>query len=160
MKLSQYSLMLVLVVSLSGCSSYAIEGRYSYVSDINYSDMKSFVLLPVDDSDFSTPQSTAHYRKAMVSALIAKGLTENPENPDFAVQTRPIDTYREEYITIYGNIDFPKAMLRVNFLHPSSGAHIYEAAAEAYLDESSSQEDKNDLIDEAVNTITKGFPPK
>ena len=83
MKLSCLSLISVLFASLSGCSSYAIEGRYSNLSDINYSDIKSFLLLPVDDSDFSTPQSTAHYRKAMVDALTAKGFTENPENPDW-----------------------------------------------------------------------------
>ena len=121
--------------------------------------MKEFVLLDVDDSAFSTPESTAHYRSTIVSALAAKGFTENRENPDFAIKTHPVGTYREEYISVHGNIDFPKAMLRVNFLRPSSGAHIFEGVAEAHFDESMSQQDKNATIDEAVKVILTGFPP-
>ena len=97
----------MLSVGLSGCSVYSVEGRYSYDSTINYSAMKEFVLLDVDDSAFSTPESTAHYRRAIVSALTAKGLTENKENPDFAIKTHPVGTYREEYISVHCNIDFP-----------------------------------------------------
>jgi hypothetical protein len=159
MKISQCILLLILSVGLSGCSVYSVEGRYSYDSAIDYSAMKYFVLLDVDDSAFSTPESTAHYRRAIVSALTAKGLTENRENPDFAVKTQPVGTYREEYVTIHGDIDFPKAILRVNFLHPSSGAHIFEGVADAHFDESMSQEDKNATIDEAVEVILTGFPP-
>ena len=159
MKISQCILLLILSVGLSGCSVYSVEGRYSYDSAIDYSAMKYFVLLDVDDSAFSTPESTAHYRRAIVSALTAKGLTENRENPDFTIKTHPVGTYREEYVSIYGNIAFPKAMLRVNFLHSSSGAVIFEGVADAHIDESASQEDKNATIDEAVKVILTGFPP-
>ena len=158
-KISQCILFLMLSVGLSGCSVYSVEGRYSYDSAIDYSAMKEFVLLDVDDSAFSTPESTAHYRSTIVSALAAKGFTENRENPDFAIKTHPVGTYREEYISVHGNIDFPKAMLRVNFLRPSSGAHIFEGVAEAHFDESMSQQDKNATIDEAVKVILTGFPP-
>lgn len=159
MKISQCILFLMLSVGLSGCSVYSVEGRYSYDSAIDYSAMKDFVLLDVDDSVFSTPESTAHYRRTIVSALTAKGLIENRENPDFAIKTHPVGTYREEYISIHGNIAFPKVMLRVNFLHPSSGAPIFEGVADAHFDESMSQEDKNATIDEAVKVILTGFPP-
>ena len=159
MKISQCILLLMLSVGLSGCSVYSVEGRYSYDSTIDYSAMKYFVLLDVDDSAFSTPESTAHYRRVIVSALTAKGLTESRENPDFAIKTHPVGTYREEYVSIHGNVAFPKAMLRVNFLHPSSGAHVFEGVADAHFDESMSQEDKNAIIDEAVKVILTGFPP-
>ena len=159
MKISLCMLLLTLTAGLSGCTTYSVEGRFSYDSAIDYSAMKSFVLLDVDDSAFSTPESTAHYRRAIVSALVAKGLTQNKEKPDFAIKTHPVGTYREEYISIHGNIAFPKVMLRVNFLHPSSGAPIFEGVADAHFDESMSQEDKNATIDEAVKVILKGFPP-
>lgn len=159
MKIFLCMLSIILTAGLSGCSTYSIEGRYSYDSAIDYSAMKSYVLLDVDDSAFSTPESTAHYRRAIVSALAAKGLTQDRENPDFAITTHPIGTYREEYITIHGNFDFPKAFLRVNFRHPTSGAHVFEGVADAYFDEGISQEDKNATIDEAVKVILTGFPP-
>jgi hypothetical protein len=159
MKLSRCVLLLMLAVGLSGCSTYSVEGRYSYDSAINYSDMKSFVLLPVDDSAFSTPESTAHYRKEIVRALKEKGLTENSENPDFEIETHPIGTYREEYVTIHGNIDFPKALLRVNFLRPTSGAVVFEGVADVHFDEGMSQVDKNVLLDETIKVILTGFPP-
>ena len=159
MKISQCLLWLILAVNLSGCSTYSVEGRYSYDTTIDYTAMKYFVLLDVDDSAFSTPESTAHFRKAIVSALTAKGFAENTESPDFGIKTHPVGTYREEYISVHGNIDFPKALLRVNFIHPSSGAVIFEGVAEAHFDASMSQEDKNTTIDESVEIIIKGFPP-
>jgi hypothetical protein len=159
MKISQCMLLLILAVGLSGCSTYSIGGRFSYDSSIDYSSMKSFALLPVDDNAFSTPESAAHYRRAIVQALKGKGFTENSENPDFEIKTHPIGTYREEYVTIYGNIDFPKAWLRVNFVHPSSGAVIFEGVADAHFDEGMSQVDKNVLLDESVKVILTGFPP-
>jgi hypothetical protein len=159
MKLSQCMLLLILAVGLSGCSTYSIEGRYSYDSSIDYPSMKYFALLPVDDSAFSTPASAAHYRTAIVQALKSKGFAENSENPDFEIKTHPIGTYREEYVTIYGNMDFPKIWLRVNFLHPSSGTVVFEGVADAHFDEGMSQVDKNLLLDEAMKVILTGFPP-
>ena len=159
MKISLCMLLLTLTAGLSGCTTYSVEGRFSYDSAIDYSAMKSFVLLDVDDSAFSTPESTAHYRRAIVSALVAKGLTQNKEKPDFVIKTHPVGTYREEYITIHGNIGFPKVFLRVNFIHPTSGAHVFEGVADAHFDESMSQEDKNATIDEAVKVLLTGFPP-
>jgi hypothetical protein len=152
-------LLLILAVGLSGCSTYSIEGRYSYDSSIDYPSLKSFALLPVDDSAFSTPASAAHYRTVIVQALKARGFSENRESPDFEIKTHPIGTYREEYVTIYGNFDFPKVWLRVNFLRPSSGEVIFEGVADAHFDEGMSQVDKNVLLDEAVKVILTGFPP-
>jgi hypothetical protein len=159
MKISQCMLLLIFAIGLSGCSSYAIEGRYSYDSNIVYSNIKSFVLLPVDDNAFSTPESIAHYRKIIVKSLEEKGLVENSESPDFEIITHPIGSYREEYVTIYGNIDFPKIWLRVTFVDPSSGANIFEGVADAHFDESMSQAEKNALLDESVKVILTGFPP-
>jgi hypothetical protein len=160
MKMYPGMLLLILTVGLSGCSTYSVEGRFSYDTAIDYSAMKSFKLLDVDDSAFSTPESTAHYRGVIISALAAKGLTQNKENPDFLIKTHPVGTYREEYISIHGNIGFPKAVLRVNFVRPVSGEHIFEGVADAHLDQSISQEDKNATIDEAVKVILTGFPPR
>jgi hypothetical protein len=159
MKLSHCILLLILAVGLSGCSTYSIEGRYSYDSAIDYTNMKKYVLLPVDDNAFSTPESTAHYRKEIVRALKTEGLSENSENPDFEIRTHPIGTYREEYVTIYGNFDFPKVWLRLSFVDPSTGANVFEGVADAHFDESMSQAEKNALLDESVKVILTGFPP-
>jgi hypothetical protein len=163
MKTFQFMLAVILVAGLSGCASpspSAVGGRYSYSTAVDYSVLKSFVLLPVEGGTFSTPESTAHFRKVMVSGLSAKGFTENPTNPDFVIKTIPVASYREEYVSIHGGLlAFPKAMLRVTFVNPSSGVHIYEGAADAHFDAAWSQEDKNGIIDAAVEVILKGFPP-
>lgn len=160
MKLISSMLILALTFGLSACSTNGIEGRYSYDTAIDYSDMKSFSLLSFDDNYFSTPQSAAHYRQAMVTALTAKGFTEDSQAPDFAVQTFPVSTYREEFVTSdAGRVQLPKALLRVNFVHPSLGSHIYEGVAGVYYYEGAPQEERNALIDHAVDVILSGFPP-
>ena len=160
MKLSQLVLLIILAAYLPGCSTFAVEGRYSYDSATDHSALKSFALLTVDDSTFSTPEGTAHYRSAMVDALSAKGFTEDPENPDFLIETIPVATYREEYVSLYGKIDFSKSRLRVNFLNPSPGAHhVFEGVAEAFYEASWSQKEKNLVIDKAIEVLLRGFPP-
>ena len=160
MRLTQLVLLGILALGLSGCSTFSVEGRYSYNNATDYSTLKSFTLLTVDDSTFSTPDGAVHYRSAMINALSAKGFTENTENPDFLIETVPVAAYVEEYVSIYGKIDFSKSRLRVNFLHPTPGEHhIFEAVAEAFLEASWSQEEKNSGIDEAIRVLLKEFPP-
>ena len=94
----------------------------------------------------------------MLRALSAKGLTENPENPDFMILVPPVDTYVEEYVWA-GDVQLPMAMLRVSFRPPTDPKNIYEAAAHVYYELDWSQEDKNEAIEEAVETILAKFPP-
>jgi len=160
MKLLQLLLLLVLAAGPSGCVTTTVESRYSYDTTVDFSVMRSFAMLPLDENDFSTPESTAHYRTAMVRALSAKGFTENPANPDFVIRTAPVGTFREEYNMLdAGTFSLGRASLRVSFLRPSSGWHIYEAVVESFLEESDSQESKNALLDDAVDQILRKFPP-
>ena len=159
MKFSHIVLLGILAAGLSSCSTFVVEGRYSYDSAIDHSALKSFALLPVDDSTFSTPESTARFRIAMVRALSAKGFIENPGNPDFLVRAAPVETYREMY-ALSGDIVIPTAMLHVSFVRPSDGKRVYEASAYAYYEPSWSQEDKNSIVDDAVEVIVAEFPPR
>lgn len=149
---------IIVAAGLLGCAPIPVEGRYSYETATDFSEFESFALAEVDERVFSTPEGTAHFRKAMVRALSAKGFTENPKNPDFLVVAAPVETYRETYV-LSGNVTIPTKMLRVSFLRPSGGRHLYEAAAYAYYEPSWSQEDKNSIIDEAVRVIVENFPP-
>jgi hypothetical protein len=149
---------IMLAAVLLGCAPLPVEGRYSYEIETDFSELESFALADVDEGVFSTPESTARFRIAMVRALSAKGFTENPKNPDFLVSAAPVETYREMYV-LAGNIIIPTAMLRVSFVRPSSGKRVYEAAAYAYYEPSWSQEEKNSVVDEAVKVIVAEFPP-
>ena len=147
----------VLAAGLLGCAPFPVEGRYSYATTTDFSKLKSFALEDLADDVFSTPESTAHFRKVMVSGLSAKGLAENPENPDFMVHVAPVHTYREIYAH-HGNFEIPKAMLRVNFRRSSGDVDLFEGAAHAYFHPSWTQKEKNAVIDEAVRVILAGFP--
>ena len=70
-----------------------------------------------------------------------------------------VETYREKYKTLYGTVQFPKAMIRINFLDSSSNEVIYEGAADAYYEENAKQESKNATIDRAVEALLSEFPP-
>ena len=160
MKLFPLTLALLLVAGISGCSTYSVEGRYSYDSATDFSVIKSFAWKSANEASFATPENNAHFRSAMASALSAKGFTENQESPDFVIGTEPVKSYREMF-DLYegGEVEFEHKILRVNFIHPSSNTHIYEGVASAYNNPDWSQEEMNAKIDEAVEVILRQFPP-
>ena len=149
---------IVLTAGLLGCAPIPVEGRYSYDSHTDFSELRSYAFVDLSDNVFSTPQSTSRFRTEMVGALSAKGFTKDPENPDFLIYAANVSTYREIY-ALAGNIEIPKAMLRVSFVLPSGGLNLYEGAAYAYYEHTWSQEEKNSTIDEAVRVILAQFPP-
>ena len=158
MKLHQLVLITTLAASLSGCNS-TIEARHSYDSETDFSSLASYDWLPVKQAIFSTPESAEHYRSAMDNMLASKGFNPNTESPDFLIKTQRVETYREKYVSIYGLVEFPKAMIRIDLLRPSSNEVIYEGAADAYFDVDASQQKKNTTIDRAVEALLGGFPP-
>jgi hypothetical protein len=157
MNLSGSFLALIIVISLSGC--YSIEARYSFDSETDFSGLNSYAWLPVEQAIFSTPDSANHYKITMDEMLTAKGFNLNPENPDFLILTQRVETYREMYKSLNGTVEFPKAMLRIDFLNSSSNEVIYEAAADAYYDIDATQKSKNVTIEKAVDVLLSEFPP-
>ena len=157
MKLFHLMLALMLAAGLSGC--YSIEARHSYDSKTDFSGLNSYAWLPGDQAVFSTPESAKHYQSTMDNMLATKGFKLNPKAPDFLISTHVAKTYIEKYKTAYGNYDFPKGMIRINFLNPSSKDVIYESAASAYVDDNANQKSKNAIIDQAVEALLNEFPP-
>jgi hypothetical protein len=95
----------------------------------------------------------------MENMLAKKGFNLNPDAPDFLIKTFNAYNYVEKYISVYGNVEFPKSMLRINFLNPLSKEVIYESAAFAIIDEKATQETKNAAIDKTVEALLIEFPP-
>lgn len=160
MKIFLLILASIFTSGLYGCvNSFVVEGRYGYSTEVDYSKLKTFSFLPFDEGMFSTPESAAQYRKNMVSELSAKGFTENAQNPDFVIDTVSVRTYREEYVSYYGNLESQEAMWRINFTNPSTGVAIYEASAKADFEADWPQKDKNKVVENAAKVIVNGFPP-
>jgi hypothetical protein len=146
-----------LTAGLPGC--YSIESRHSYDSTTDFSSLNSYAWVPIDSGTFTTAESSGHYQRAMENRLSTKGYNLNAKAPDFLIKTHHVESYREYYKNVAGNVEFPKAMIRINFLDPSSKMVIYESAAYAYLAEDSSQKTKNTIIDRAVEALLGEFPP-
>jgi hypothetical protein len=157
MKLSRLFPALILTISLSGC--FSIDARYSYDSETDFSGLKSYAWKSVDRDSFSTPESAEHYQNTMNETLTAKGFKLNQKNPDFLILTHRVESYREKYMSLNGPVEFPKAMIRINFINPSSNEIIYEAAASAYFSGDEPQGSKNKIIDKAVDAVLNEFPP-
>jgi len=121
--------------------------------------MNSYAWAPEDEAIFSTPESGEHFHSTMEDTLATKGFKLNPASPDLLISTHVVESYVEKYRTIHGYAAFPKEMLRVNFLDPSSNKAIYESAAFAYMSGDEKQEAKNAIIDKAVKAILYEFPP-
>jgi hypothetical protein len=158
MKFYQLMLVFMLATVMSGCTA-SIESRQSYDSRTDFSGLNSYAWAHLDEAIFSAPESTKHYLMIMDNVLAAKGFKLNPEAPGFLIKTHFVGTYVEEYKTIYGNVEFSKSMLRINFLNPSTNEVIYESAASAHVDENANQASKNVIIDKAVEALLSDFPP-
>jgi hypothetical protein len=159
MKLRHLMLALMLAAGLSGCASTNVESRHSYDNRTDFSGFNSYAWVPENEAIFSTPASSEHFASTMESMLATKGFTLNSGAPDFLIGTHVVQSYVEVYRTYAGNIDVPKAMVRVNFLNPSSNVVIYESAAFGQLEEDATQETKNAIIDKAVAALLSEFPP-
>ena len=162
MKIFNLILATFLFASLTGCST-SINARRSYDASTDFSSMTSYAWIPVESKSFSTPESAERFQTAMDSLFAEKGFTLVSDAPNFLIKTNRVETYREQYKSISGGVvDFPKAMIRVDFLDATSMLPIYEVAVDAYfeLDDKTPQEEKNSLVDRSVDTILSGFPPK
>jgi len=128
---------------------------------VDYSDLQSYAWKPADEGErgFSTPESNDHFQSAMDDLLTTKGFSLSPEAPDFLIEVYSVKSYKETYKTINGYAEFPKEMIRINFLDPSSNREIYESAAYAYMSGNEKQEAKNAIIDDAVEALLSEFPP-
>jgi hypothetical protein len=158
-KLYRLMLALMLAAALSGCATSNITARHTYNSQTDFSGLNSYAWVQGEQADFSTSESAEHYKGAMENMLATKGFNLNPGAPDFLIKTHPVKYYVEKYTHYSGNVEFPKGMLRINFLNPLSKKVIYESAVTAYVDENATQESKNAIIDKAVKGLLSEFPP-
>ena len=158
-KLYRLMLALMLVAALSGCAYNKIEVRHSYDSQTDFSGLNSYAWVHGDQDSFSNSESYEHYKSTMDNMLATKGFNLNPEAPNFLIKTHNVKSYVEKYTSVHGNVEFPKAMLRINFLNPSSKEVIFESAASAYVDENATQKSENAVIDKAVKALLSEFPP-
>ncbi len=159
MKLHHHLTVLTLAAGLSACASNSIESRHSYDNRTDFSGLNSYAWVPVDEAIFSTHESVAHFQSTMENVLARKGFNQNPGGADFLIWTHVVKSYVEKYKTYAGNIDVPKAMVRINLLNPSTNKIIYESAAHAYMSGDETQEEKNAIIDKAVEALLSEFPP-
>ena len=144
-------------VLLSGC--YSIQARYSYDTNTDFGGLKTYAWTAGVGSAFFLAASAQHYQNAMDAQLESKGFERVEEDPDFTIRTHKVDTYREQYRTGGGYIDFPKSMIRIDFVDSKTGAVIWEGAAEAYVTERSSEKQIQKTIHDAVRDLLKEFPP-
>ena len=158
-KLYRLMLALMLAAALSGCATSKIEARHTYYSHTNFSGLNSYAWVQGYEVAFSTSESAEYYKSTMENMLATKGFNLNPGAPDFLIKTYPVKNYVEKYTNYNGNVEFPKAMLHINFLNPSTKKVIYESAATAYVDENATQESKNAILDKAVRGLLSEFPP-
>ena len=158
-KLYRLMLALMLAAALSGCATSDITARHTYNSQTDFSGLNSYAWMQGEQAVFSTPESAEYYKGAMENMLATKGFNLNPGAPDFLIKTYSVKTYVEKYTNYNGNVEFPKAMLRINFVNPSSTRVIYESAATAYVDKNATQESKNATLDKAVKALLSEFPP-
>ena len=158
--MKKYSKFLIFCLAgvLTGC--YSIQARYSFDSETSFSDLKTYAWMPGVEEGFQIPSNAEHYKNVMNAQLASKGFELNSTNPDFLILTHPSKTYREVYLTAYGEVDFPKTSIGVEFLDADSRETIWEGVTKAFVsvqtDDSATQ---MKAISKGIEKLLMGFPP-
>lgn len=119
----------------------------------------TYTWMPDAASAFTIEVNGKHYVDAMDAELKSKGLSLVKENADFSIQTHRVTSHRDEYKSVSGGVDFPKATLQVEFFNPATSKPIWEGTAELYISEHAATRESRKAIYDAVGTLLKDFPP-
>lgn len=149
--------MLSVVALLPGC--FSTSSTVKYDSETDFGSLKTYTWTDDATDAFQLGANAQQFVNAVNAGLEAKGFKSVPDNADFSIHIHPVESHRDAYKSVRGNVDFPKAVIRVEFANPKTGKPIWENATELYISEDAATQESKKAIDDAVATLMKEFPP-
>ena len=174
-----YSLsLIVLVVSCS-----AIYGvSYDYDKNVDFSRLKSYHWFPMTVNNLSEKSETIdsislkRIRNAVHNHLDPKGLRASERNPDFLIavylrtkERLSVRNYGGPYVYPYYDYgpywgtptirQYEEGTLLLDFVDTESKQLIWRGSAKSDLESVTTPQEREELINEAVQRILENFPP-
>lgn len=181
MKLAKIFVVMGLVALVAGCTSRSIENRLNVESTLNpegnYGNYRtySWVNYNTDQVIIRDPQTRAQVVEAIESVLQSRGLTYDPKNPDLMVGyhgavERKLDEealasyYDETSYSLDSDAKFNKidswevGTLVLMVFDAKDGTMLWQASAQAELDEKASPAQQKQNVKKAVQAMLETFP--
>lgn len=152
-----FSVLLCVSSLLLGC--YSTDSRAKYDSSTDFSRLKTYNWQPDAASAFTIEVNGNHFVDAMNAQLKSKGFSMVEESADFSIKTHEVESHVDDYKSVRGNVNFPKAVISVDFIDPTSGSALWGSAADIYISEDSATQESKDEIYKAVDSLLGEFPP-
>lgn len=172
MKATHICSMAFLIVLLFGCATTAV--NYDYDKEYDFSSLKTYEWMTMPQNVRAEEFLMKRVKSALSRELSAKGITQDPDNPDFLVA---LHGSREGKVQVtdwgysYGpfgrhiggpRIDvhqYEQGTLIVDFVEAKTKQMVWRGIASRVLEPDLTPQEKEKLINEAVTDMMKNFPP-
>ncbi len=169
---------LFLICFIVNCASiYGVE--HDYDKKVNFANLKTYDWMPIPEKANIDSLSEQRVKSAVNAELKGKGLMRTSDNPDFLIAEHlgkkdkiqvtdwgydygPYRGYWDSYPAHGGVVvsEYEEGSLILDFVDAKSKKMIWRGVAKAVVDHADTPEEREKLINEAVQEILKNFPPK
>jgi hypothetical protein len=178
MRSSKMIVILFLLAGVVGCST-VYDVQFDYDTKTDFTNLKSYNWLPVPEKADIDSLDVGRVQKAVNAEMQARGLKLTSDNPDFLIAEHlgkedkvsirdwgynysPYGGYWGGYWGPGGGVStyqYEEGSLILDFIDPKTKNLIWRGSAKAEVDKSRTAEEREALINEAVQKILKNFPP-
>jgi hypothetical protein len=172
MKSIHYIPAICFILLLSACAA-TFDSEFDYNHDIDFDALKTYSWFQGSRDNEQKQQTNELIKQAVVAELAKKGLQLANTRPDFTIAlyfgsknkiTRKSGTTRLYYYgksggDAYNISDDRKGSLTIDFFEPTSKKFIWRGTTRAELKNVNTDEERLNLINGAVQSILKNFPP-
>jgi hypothetical protein len=175
MKFSAFLIMIGVIALTINCSPiYGVS--YDYNRNIDFGHISTYSWLPIPAKTKINSLDIERIRKAVDTALAAKGLSAVTENPDFRIAQYmgskdrvQIINWGYDYDPYYWRgsrgfrrssvFQYEEGILILDFVDAQSNNLIWRGEAKGVLSGATNPKKRDRLIQEAVQKILQNFPP-
>jgi len=167
MKILRIILVLSVAVCAFSCSTISV--KYDYDPGTNFTNLRTFELLPVPTTEKIDQLNVDRITNAVNAELMAKGLRKTSSNPDFVVAMHvgkqskiSVQDWGYGYGGWGGGLDvyqYEQGTLILDFVNPRTNKLLWRAVATDVVAPENTPEKQTEKINKAVAKILSKYPP-
>jgi len=159
-----FLLLALVVFSMVGCMTPEIDKsvRYDFNVNTDFNNIKTFSWHPISSTMHIEQLILERIKRAVKIGMTAKGFSSVSERADFLILTYggPEKVYTTKWLGDWSNdLYYERGRLHLSFVDPKSNQPIWWGETDAELRSYMTPDEKNEIIDDAIQRILSKFPP-
>ena len=157
-------LMVLVAFSMVACMTPEIDKsvRYDFNVNTDFNDIKTFNWHPTSSTLNMEHLTLERIKSAVKIGMTAKGFSAAKDSPDFLIVAYggPEKVYTTKWLGDWSNdLYYERGRLHLSFVDPKSNQPIWWGETDAELKSYMTPDEKNEIIDDAIQRILSKFPP-